>query len=114
MCICTCVCVWLTCVCVCLYAYVPVSQEVKVNLKNLRPPVEGALARREEVVAIATPAESTRVQETALLLNTNWDKVNKLYLDRLRYVPGIMGIYWGHTGVTNSGQEGLGQQVKTN
>uniref|UniRef100_A0A674C3Q8 Dystrophin n=1 Tax=Salmo trutta TaxID=8032 RepID=A0A674C3Q8_SALTR len=57
-------------------------QEVKVNLKNLRPPVEGALARREEVVAIATPAESTRVQETALLLNTNWDKVNKLYLDR--------------------------------
>ncbi|XP_064826136.1 LOW QUALITY PROTEIN: dystrophin-like, partial [Oncorhynchus masou masou] len=59
-------------------------QEVKVNLKNLRPPVEGALARREEVVAIATPAESTRVQETALLLNTNWDKVNKLYLDRLR------------------------------
>uniref|UniRef100_A0A8K9XSP2 Dystrophin n=1 Tax=Oncorhynchus mykiss TaxID=8022 RepID=A0A8K9XSP2_ONCMY len=110
MCICTCVCVWLTCVCVCLYAYVPVSQEVKVNLKNLRPPVEGALARREEVVAIATPAESTRVQETALLLNTNWDKVNKLYLDRLRYVPGIMGIYWGHTGVTNSGQEGLGQQ----
>uniref|UniRef100_A0A8K9XGM4 Dystrophin n=1 Tax=Oncorhynchus mykiss TaxID=8022 RepID=A0A8K9XGM4_ONCMY len=70
----------------------------------------GALARREEVVAIATPAESTRVQETALLLNTNWDKVNKLYLDRLRYVPGIMGIYWGHTGVTNSGQEGLGQQ----
>uniref|UniRef100_A0A8C7KYF3 Dystrophin n=1 Tax=Oncorhynchus kisutch TaxID=8019 RepID=A0A8C7KYF3_ONCKI len=85
-------------------------QEVKVNLKNLRPPVEGALARREEVVAIATPAERTRVQETALLLNTNWDKVNKLYLDRLRYVPGIMGIYWGHTGVTNSGQEGLGQQ----
>uniref|UniRef100_A0A8K9WXA2 Dystrophin n=1 Tax=Oncorhynchus mykiss TaxID=8022 RepID=A0A8K9WXA2_ONCMY len=55
-------------------------------------------------------AKSTRVQETALLLNTNWDKVNKLYLDRLRYVPGIMGIYWGHTGVTNSGQEGLGQQ----
>ncbi|XP_045555407.1 dystrophin isoform X5 [Salmo salar] len=59
-------------------------QEVKVNLKNLRPPVEGALATREEVVAIATQAESTRVQETALLLNTNWDKVNKLYLDRLR------------------------------
>uniref|UniRef100_A0A8C7LCQ1 Dystrophin n=1 Tax=Oncorhynchus kisutch TaxID=8019 RepID=A0A8C7LCQ1_ONCKI len=81
-----------------------------VSTRNLRPPVEGALARREEVVAIATPAERTRVQETALLLNTNWDKVNKLYLDRLRYVPGIMGIYWGHTGVTNSGQEGLGQQ----
>uniref|UniRef100_A0A674C9U1 Dystrophin n=1 Tax=Salmo trutta TaxID=8032 RepID=A0A674C9U1_SALTR len=44
----------------------------------------GFNSRREEVVAIATPAESTRVQETALLLNTNWDKVNKLYLDRLR------------------------------
>uniref|UniRef100_A0A674C557 Dystrophin n=1 Tax=Salmo trutta TaxID=8032 RepID=A0A674C557_SALTR len=68
-------------------------------------------SRREEVVAIATPAESTRVQETALLLNTNWDKVNKLYLDRLRYVLEIMGIYWGHTGVTNSElQESVGAQ----
>uniref|UniRef100_A0A6Q2YZ37 Dystrophin n=1 Tax=Esox lucius TaxID=8010 RepID=A0A6Q2YZ37_ESOLU len=58
-------------------------QEVKLSLQNLRPPVEGALARRGEVLAMATPGGSPRVKETAVLLNNNWDKINKLYLDRL-------------------------------
>uniref|UniRef100_A0AAZ3SCB1 Dystrophin n=1 Tax=Oncorhynchus tshawytscha TaxID=74940 RepID=A0AAZ3SCB1_ONCTS len=83
-------------------------QEVKVNLKNLRPPVEGALARREEVVAIATPAERTRVQETALLLNTNWDKVNKLYLDRLS-VGAQGGVV---AGLNAAGKEIIGQSTQ--
>ncbi|KAL1021783.1 hypothetical protein UPYG_G00017880 [Umbra pygmaea] len=58
-------------------------QEVQFSLQKLRPSVEGALARRADVLANSTPGGSPRVQETASLLNNNWDKVNKLYLDRL-------------------------------
>uniref|UniRef100_M4A1S7 Dystrophin n=1 Tax=Xiphophorus maculatus TaxID=8083 RepID=M4A1S7_XIPMA len=46
--------------------------------------VEGALARREEMVMRSRPLEGHRVQETASLLNNNWDKLNKLYKDRLK------------------------------
>uniref|UniRef100_A0A3B4V2S3 Dystrophin n=1 Tax=Seriola dumerili TaxID=41447 RepID=A0A3B4V2S3_SERDU len=45
--------------------------------------VEGALARREKMVSGARPLESQKIQETSTLLNTNWDKLNKLYQDRL-------------------------------
>uniref|UniRef100_A0A6Q2ZQT8 Dystrophin n=1 Tax=Esox lucius TaxID=8010 RepID=A0A6Q2ZQT8_ESOLU len=38
-----------------------------------------------QVLAMATPGGSPRVKETAVLLNNNWDKINKLYLDRLTY-----------------------------
>ncbi|XP_047432918.1 dystrophin isoform X3 [Mugil cephalus] len=59
-------------------------KEVKGNAEKLRGPVEGALARREEMVKGARPVEGQRIQETATLLNTNWDKLNKLYQDRLK------------------------------
>ncbi|KAK5847635.1 hypothetical protein PBY51_016746 [Eleginops maclovinus] len=59
-------------------------KEVKGSIEELRGPVEGALARREEMVSGARPLEGQRIQETATLLNTNWDKLNKLYLDRLK------------------------------
>ncbi|TMS11567.1 Dystrophin [Larimichthys crocea] len=58
--------------------------EVKVSIDKLRGPVEGALARREEMVSGARPLEGQRIQESATLLNTNWDKLNKLYQDRLK------------------------------
>lgn len=60
------------------------TQEVKVSIDKLRGPVEGALARREEMVSGARPLEGQRIQESATLLNTNWDKLNKLYQDRLK------------------------------
>uniref|UniRef100_A0A8D3EGG4 Dystrophin n=1 Tax=Scophthalmus maximus TaxID=52904 RepID=A0A8D3EGG4_SCOMX len=44
----------------------------------------GALALREEMVSSARPLEGQRIQETAALLGTNWDKLNKLYQDRLK------------------------------
>ncbi|KAM6893218.1 dystrophin isoform 3-T3 [Lycodopsis pacificus] len=59
-------------------------KEVKGNIDELRGPVEGALARREEMVSGARPLEGQRIQETAAHLNTNWDKLNKLYHDRLK------------------------------
>ncbi|XP_044044305.1 dystrophin isoform X16 [Siniperca chuatsi] len=59
-------------------------KEVKGSIDKLRGPVEGALARREEMVSGARPLEGKRIQETATLLNTNWDKLNKLYQDRLK------------------------------
>uniref|UniRef100_A0A8D2ZD64 Dystrophin n=1 Tax=Scophthalmus maximus TaxID=52904 RepID=A0A8D2ZD64_SCOMX len=43
-----------------------------------------ALALREEMVSSARPLEGQRIQETAALLGTNWDKLNKLYQDRLK------------------------------
>ncbi|XP_049919112.1 dystrophin isoform X5 [Epinephelus moara] len=36
------------------------------------------------MVSGARPLEGQRIQETATLLNTNWDKLNKLYQDRLK------------------------------
>ncbi|XP_051284309.1 dystrophin isoform X4 [Dicentrarchus labrax] len=59
-------------------------KEVKASIDKLRGPVEGALARREEMVSSARPLEGQRIQETATLLSTNWDKLNKLYQDRLK------------------------------
>ncbi|GLD50638.1 dystrophin isoform X1, partial [Lates japonicus] len=59
-------------------------KEVKGSIDKLRGPVEGALSRREEMVRGARPLEGQRVQETATLLSTNWDKLNKLYQDRLK------------------------------
>uniref|UniRef100_A0A4W6EUE2 Dystrophin n=1 Tax=Lates calcarifer TaxID=8187 RepID=A0A4W6EUE2_LATCA len=53
-------------------------------IDKLRGPVEGALSRREEMVKVARPLEGQRIQETATLLSTNWDKLNKLYQDRLK------------------------------
>lgn len=60
------------------------KQEVKASVDELRRPVEEALARREEMVSNARPLEAQKIQETAGLLNTNWDKLNKLYQDRLK------------------------------
>ncbi|KAF3706399.1 Utrophin Dystrophin-related protein 1 [Channa argus] len=60
------------------------TQEVKSSIDKLRGPVEGALAHREEMVAGSRPMESQRVKETAALLSTNWEKLNKLYKDRLK------------------------------
>ncbi|XP_040028637.2 dystrophin isoform X7 [Gasterosteus aculeatus] len=59
-------------------------KEVKGNVEDLRGPVEGVLARREEMSSGARPLESQRIRDTAGLLNANWDKLNKLYHDRLR------------------------------
>ncbi|KAF3857322.1 hypothetical protein F7725_009181 [Dissostichus mawsoni] len=59
-------------------------KEVKASIEELRGPVEGTLARREEMVSGARPLEGQRIQETASLLNTNWDKLNKLHQDRLK------------------------------
>ncbi|XP_060923329.1 dystrophin-like [Limanda limanda] len=59
-------------------------KEGKESIDKLRGPVEGALAHREEMVSSARPLEGQRIQETASLLSTNWDKLNKLYLDRLK------------------------------
>ncbi|CAN9498333.1 unnamed protein product [Ophioblennius macclurei] len=59
-------------------------KEVKGNIDKLLGPVEGALARREEMVSSARPLEGQRIQESATLLSTNWDKLNKLYQDRLK------------------------------
>lgn len=60
------------------------TQEVKGSIDELRGPVEGALARRQEMVSGARPVEGQKIQESATLLNTNWDKLNKLYQDRLK------------------------------
>jgi len=57
---------------------------VKGNIDELRCPVEGAVGRRAEAASRARPLEAQRMQETAALLHTNWDKVNKLYHDRLK------------------------------
>uniref|UniRef100_A0A671Z343 Dystrophin n=1 Tax=Sparus aurata TaxID=8175 RepID=A0A671Z343_SPAAU len=54
------------------------------SIDKLQGPVVGALARREEMVSGARPLEGQRIQESATLLNTNWDKLNKLYQDRLK------------------------------
>ncbi|KAM6958012.1 dystrophin isoform 1-T1 [Tautogolabrus adspersus] len=59
-------------------------KEVKGSIDQLRGPVEGALARREETLSAARPLEGQRIQESASLLNTNWDKLNKLQQDRLK------------------------------
>ncbi|KAM3857230.1 dystrophin [Diretmus argenteus] len=59
-------------------------KEVKGNIETLQGPVEGALARREEMVSGARPLEGQKIQETSTRLNTNWDKLNKLYRDRLK------------------------------
>ncbi|XP_054915286.1 dystrophin isoform X6 [Poeciliopsis prolifica] len=59
-------------------------KDVKENIDKLQGPVEGALARREEMVTGSRPLEGHRVQESASLLNNNWDKLNKLYKDRLK------------------------------
>uniref|UniRef100_A0A671Z332 Dystrophin n=1 Tax=Sparus aurata TaxID=8175 RepID=A0A671Z332_SPAAU len=60
------------------------TSEVKGSIDKLQGPVVGALARREEMVSGARPLEGQRIQESATLLNTNWDKLNKLYQDRLK------------------------------
>lgn len=57
---------------------------MKGSTEKLRGPVEGALARKEAMVADARPLEGLRIKETSSLLSTNWDKLNKLYQDRLR------------------------------
>ncbi|XP_055363081.1 dystrophin isoform X4 [Betta splendens] len=59
-------------------------KEVKGSIDKLRGPVEGALGRREAMVADARPMEGLRIREASDLLNTNWDKMNKLYQDRLK------------------------------
>lgn len=71
-------------------------QEVKEDIAKLQGPVEAALSRREEVMSEARPLEGQRIQETATVLSTNWDKLNKLYQDRLklgwRYIKHIQCV----------------------
>ncbi|KAG9349621.1 hypothetical protein JZ751_028069, partial [Albula glossodonta] len=57
-------------------------QDVKVKLEKLQPLVESVQTRKQDVLHAATPQEIQHVQETLLLLSTNWEKVNKLYHDR--------------------------------
>lgn len=59
-------------------------QEVKGSIDKLQGPVEGALAKKEEMVQGARPMEGQRIHETAGLLSNNWEKLNKLYQDRLK------------------------------
>ncbi|XP_041834285.1 dystrophin isoform X2 [Melanotaenia boesemani] len=59
-------------------------KEVKENTQKLQGPVERALAFRKEVASGPRPLEGQRIRETAALLSTNWDKLNKLYQDRLK------------------------------
>ncbi|CAK6965503.1 dystrophin isoform X8 [Scomber scombrus] len=59
-------------------------KEVKESIDKLRGPVEGALARREEMVSGARPLEGQKIQNSATQLTTNWDKLNKLHQDRLK------------------------------
>ncbi|KAM3585392.1 uncharacterized protein V6R79_016686 [Siganus canaliculatus] len=59
-------------------------KEVQESIDKLRGPVGRALAHREEMVSGARPLEGQKIQETATLLSTNWDKLNKLYQDRLK------------------------------
>uniref|UniRef100_A0A8C9TK36 Dystrophin n=1 Tax=Scleropages formosus TaxID=113540 RepID=A0A8C9TK36_SCLFO len=58
-------------------------------LGPLNPPpcryLERARGRKEEVLSRVSPAETRLIQDTLLLLNTNWEKVNKLHHDRLAY-----------------------------
>ncbi|XP_036396175.1 dystrophin isoform X3 [Megalops cyprinoides] len=58
-------------------------QEVKQRLEKLKPQVESAQGRKEEILRSASPLETQHVQETLQLLGTNWEKVNKLHRDRL-------------------------------
>lgn len=51
---------------------------------QLRRPLKETLGRKEEMVSQARPLEGQKIQETAELLAANWDKLNKLYQDRLR------------------------------
>lgn len=57
---------------------------MKESIDTLKGPVGEALARREEMASGARPTEGQRIQETATLLSTNWDKLNKLHQDRLK------------------------------
>lgn len=59
-------------------------KEVKGSIDKLQGPVEGALAKKEEMVQGARPMEGQRIHETAGLLSNNWEKLNKLYQDRLK------------------------------
>lgn len=54
------------------------------SVGRLRRPLKEALGRKEEMVSQARPLEGQKIQETAELLAANWDKLNKLYQDRLR------------------------------
>ncbi|XP_047211782.1 dystrophin isoform X4 [Girardinichthys multiradiatus] len=59
-------------------------KDVKENIDKLHDQVEGALAHREDMVTGSRPLEGHRVQETVSLLKNNWEKLNKLYKDRLK------------------------------
>ncbi|XP_048870512.1 dystrophin isoform X3 [Brienomyrus brachyistius] len=58
-------------------------QDAKLSLEKLGTPVVRAQGRKEEILCKASPVEAQRMQDTLLLLSTNWEKVNKLYCDRL-------------------------------
>lgn len=61
------------------------QQEVDASIGRLRRPVEDALGRKEKMLTQARPLEGQKVREMAELLAANWDKLNKLYQDRLRW-----------------------------
>ncbi|XP_028324112.1 dystrophin isoform X3 [Gouania willdenowi] len=58
-------------------------KEVKEVIDKLKSPVDQTLTRKSEMMMGVRPREGQRIQETATLLGTNWDKLNKLYQDRL-------------------------------
>ena len=75
-------------------------QEAKVSIDQLVAPVDEALGRRDEMVSGARPLEAQKIHDTALLLKTNWDKLNKLHQDRLRWdqhSTSCPRIGWGET-----------------
>ncbi|XP_053728438.1 dystrophin isoform X6 [Synchiropus splendidus] len=59
-------------------------KEVKESIDKLRDPVAEVLSRKDEMVASARPLEGQRIQESATLLKTNWEKLNRLHQDRLK------------------------------
>uniref|UniRef100_A0A8C9WAK2 Dystrophin n=1 Tax=Scleropages formosus TaxID=113540 RepID=A0A8C9WAK2_SCLFO len=61
-----------------------ISRRIKTS-QVLRTPRLLARGRKEEVLSRVSPAETRLIQDTLLLLNTNWEKVNKLHHDRLAY-----------------------------
>ncbi|XP_015219666.1 dystrophin isoform X7 [Lepisosteus oculatus] len=61
-------------------------KDAKVSLTKLAGPVGNAQSRRSAVLQNASPVEYSHIQDSARQLDTNWEKVNKLYKDRqVRY-----------------------------
>ncbi|XP_066562465.1 dystrophin isoform X5 [Amia ocellicauda] len=58
-------------------------KDAKVSLSKLSGPVDVAQRKKSAVVQNASAVELDQIQESVRHLDTNWEKVNKLYRDRL-------------------------------